>query len=368
MNIGSALGHFWPGIEYFLEGHIAALEALSRDRKIRLEGARILVSWGGGKDSTLALILAKAIADHCGCELSAYTMYHPGLTSGVYANIDKVVDSLRISHQFRFLKRTAIAPLKDCEGEWNVIYRKLWAVLRSSPRFMCVACNFGATVTEYSALVDSGAQFHVTGNPTWELELFDQWLLEIRGRTSNVVFPSATGNRQIDYYVTWWIIYSQLLKELGVTDSDIRSRYLYDYPAVDDAIGRVLPFCVITRELPKLKDIEKTRILQEVGWRLPTDIQGGTESDCGYTALIAMLNIQKKGLQSHLSDLEEAVRKFEPLEEMAKRSKAWSISGESDKEGKRLFDMMGIDDNDPLMDRERGGVARALLEKLFPIR
>src|SRR5581483_11176171 len=223
------------------------------------------------------------------------------------------------------------------------------------------------------------ADFHVTGNPAWELSAFDTWAAGLRAELGSVKFPELTGDRRLDYYRLWWAVYHALLEELKTVGArlnlsdvfdqgDMYSRYLYPLPEPGGQITKLAPLCLLPNSTTRSLSAERKTILDLLGWKLPDDIQGGTESDCSYTALIAMLNIKRKGLPAHLKDLAEATEKFQPLEEMTARAKSWALGGQSTSEGGKLLEIIHVPAANADKSHDKPLVADALYAKLVPVR
>lgn len=348
--------------------------------EMSLQDACLLVMWGGGKDSTLALVISKGIAEVTGCKLQAVTMFHPGLTDDTVRNIENVRKQLDVAHQWREFLRVVSSDTFDWQP-WKVLYARLALATNFHPRFMCVACNLGSTVTEYQAMVDCEAHFRITGNSAGELLVFDDWARSLQqqlsGRTTCV---DSTGKTLLDYYRFWWTVYDALLDELqdvtayeyGAPDTFDRAPYLYACPdPADSPVGSALPLSVLETQECELHPADHMDLLQAFGWHLPGDIQGGTESDCRMPAAIAAINIRKKGLAAHVADLHEAGTALKPSNEMMERAVEWAKTGQSVRHGEQILTEIGVDD---IQLRKRpsksvtGSVATSLVRQLLPVR
>jgi hypothetical protein len=354
------------------------LELQCAEMGIASRDARLVVMWGGGKDSTLALILATAVSDLTGCSVRAITMVHPGLTAGTLANIEHIVQALRVRHEWRQFLR--ILPAADAPGDqWAQLYSRLAQATAFHPRFMCVGCNLGSVVTEYQAIADVNAHFRVTGNSGTELDKFDEWAAALRRQfAGNVIFPVSTGRPFLDYYRLWWAIYKELLTELRTFGGFGQqapecgelaiSEYLYDLPSEHDAAAATRVFSVLEDEAVSYTIADYSSLLSLLGWRLPEDIQGGTESDCAMPAAITTIDIQRHGLPKHIEHLNYAAEVLRPLPEMYNRALIWIRSGRSLEEGRETLRRIGIPDELPAAIGPGTPVAMALAGQLLPVR
>ncbi len=356
------------------------LAALAERRALQLEtecgrtgtaprDARLVVMWGGGKDSTLALVLSAVVSNLVGCSVRAVTMLHPGLTPGTLGNIRRLVSGLGVKHEWRQFLRIVPNPTEEHFRVWRSLYRSLAQSTALHPRFICVACNFGSVVTEYKAMVDARAHFRVTGNSSDELIKFDGWATSLKRQfAACVTFPDVTGHSLLDYYRLWWPVYDKLLAELS-EDMDA-SEYLFELPTEQDPVRWATFFSVLEDESIKFAPAEHSHVLESFGWQLPEDIQGGTESDCAMPAVISKLDIERFGTATHLSHLKHAAETLSPLPAMYNRAVSWVHSGKSVTEGDRLLARIGIVDR-PVphcaANREKS-MARALVEQLLPVR
>jgi hypothetical protein len=227
-------------------------------------------------------------------------------------------------------------------------------------------------------MTDLGAQFRITGNPPSELAVFEEWAASLKRQFAGyVAFPDRTGSALLDYYRLWWAVYDVLLAELsGVSvktchDSappEFAARdYLFEFPTAKDAIANTVSFSVLEDDLA---DSRWNDMLAEVGWSLPSEIPGGTESDCVMPAAIAKLDIQRYGLATHLDHLGRAAEALHPLPEMLDRAVAWARSGKSSALGEQLLAQMGVREvpSPSASERQKSPVATALVQQLLPVR
>ena len=358
--------------------------------------SRMVVSWGGGKDSTVALTLACAIRDLTGATVQAYTMHHPGLTPGVLANIDRISNHLGVAHEWRQFNEQVNreAPHES----WFRLYRMLWNALPGHPRFMCIACNLGATTCEYRALTHHRPHFHVTGNPQSELDEFDRWLSALRHELEGqVAFPVATGNATRDYFRVWHAIYEALLSDIsGIASSACEDviegsstpdgpadallnqtaipqaylhEYLYPLPSKTCDVGDIHPLNLMNLSGVIESPERRGQLLSIAGWQLPSDIPGGTESDCAFPSAIAHLTIERYGRHNYESKLANAIEVFRPTDEMASRARSWLESGRTEIEGRNLIKRLRFCASQSASAiGPQSTVAKRLADKLFPIR
>lgn len=361
------------------ESRAGDLEAACSRMRIPVRDARLLVMWGGGKDSTLALLLSKAVCLMTGSSMRAVTMLHPGLTPGTFDNIRRIRAELGIEHEWRVFLKPVVDPTGEDLGKiWSPIHMRLAHATGFHPRFMCVACNLGSVVVEYQAMKDSGSQFRITGNPPSELAVFEEWAASLKRQfTGQVVFPEHTGATLLDYYRLWWAVYDVLLTELSGIPMKTRRNsqpvafatgdYLFEYPAATAAIANAVSFSVLEDDLTGSHWYE---LLTEAGWCLPSDLPGGTESDCVMPAAIAKLDIQHYGLTTHLEHLARAGEVLHPRPEMLDRAVAWARSGRSSALGERLLAQMGVPEipTGTAAEGHATPVATALVRQLLPVR
>jgi hypothetical protein len=367
-------------IASLVERAAGRFEVMCREQGSSCSGARFLVMWGGGKDSTIALIFTVAMSELTGSRVSATTMVHPGLTPGTFANIERIRTGLDLTHEWRQFLRTPTHPFQSDFADWNLIYRRLALATRLHPRFMCIACNLGAIVAECQAINETQAEFSVTGNPLREFARFDEWAASLRQRLSGIVdFVDPTGRTLLDYYRFWWSIYDALLTELsgvvepgrpGTTNRLLNEEYLYAFPGADQPVARAARFGVIDDELVQYLPGNHVEILKGFGWRLPEDIQAGTESDCAMPSAIAAIDIARDGLPRHLVRLREVVDQLTPLPEMYTRAQEWLFSGRSVTQGRALLNAMGVDIDWPGKSAAlpNAPIAQALAAHLLPVR
>jgi len=334
---------------------------------------QVTVMWGGGKDSTLTLILACALSDLTGCCINAITMAHPGLSIDTLLNVRTIINELQVRHEWWQFRKPVSSPA-EAESYWSLLYKVLAPATAFHPRFMCIGCNFGSIVTEYSALHHHKSHFLATGNSRAELSVFDEWTINLKKQfAGKIAFPDVTGKPSLDYYRLWWAVYHGLLGELAAVKSKVdffldESYYLFSLPCEGDIIGRV-------RSLPLLEDDQLSYnpaahrdVLSSFGWRLPGDIQGGTESDCMMPAAIAELDIRRSGIKSYLVHLQTAVDALQPLPEMQDRAIEWVTAGRSSIEGKRLLSKFGVEAVSENGEMLVSPIALALVQELLPVR
>ncbi len=240
-----------PELGKLVRRRAAALESECARIGVSPPSAQLAVMYGGGKDSTLALILSSAISEVTGCSVRAITMIHPGLSRGTVSNIESIVRTLAVPHEWRqFL--SVYPDSVGADDEWIWLYRGIAQATRVHPRFMCVGCNLGSIVVEYKSLIDKTTHFRVTGNTPAELAEFDRWASTLKGKFSEQIdFPSTLGQPSLDYYRLWWAIYQQLLVEINTMDhkdgpfsrEDLEpERYLYDLPTEESSVGTCASF------------------------------------------------------------------------------------------------------------------------------
>jgi hypothetical protein len=358
--------------------HVSRLSDLVK-RKCAASGkpptdAKVVVLWGGGKDSTIALALAAAVCELTECELVAVTMDNPGLSQGTLENIERVSSRLNACHEFWHFRERVAAP-RLCDADWIVLYQRLAIAVSMHPRFMCLACNFASIVTEYSALVHHHADFRVTGNTATEFDEFDRWLATLRDSFSAAIsFPEIVQKPVVDYFRFWHAIYIHLLHDLFANTPTISftpelvEKYLYPLPQANDTVGAVNSLPVMGDNSAPITAHSHRELLSSLGWLLPDDIQGGTESDCSFTAAIATLNIARNSLAVHLQDLAAAADRFQPLPEMTDRATQWALDGTSQAVGSRLLTAMGIAHPLQFVGAPSSKLAVSLAAKLFKIR
>lgn len=379
MNVFGRIQATSSALKGLVERRASHLMLQCREMGIPMAEARLVVMWGGGKDSSLALILASAVAELADCTIRAVTMVHPGLTRGTFANIESIRKELNVSHEWRQFLTLVSHPGDANNRDWIEIYKRLAYATAFHPRFMCVACNLGATVTEYKALADTHGHFRVTGNPVRELMKFDGWAATLKRRFSeSVAFPPVIGHVLLDYYRLWWAIYRELLMELSAIcgsndrgcDASLEiSRYLYQLPLEDSPVALANVFSVLEDDNESYEPVRHMSLLKEFGWRFPNDIQGGTESDCAMPAAIATINIQQHGVPDHLLHLRQAAEALSAVPEMMERAVSWTKSGKSVVEGKKMLLEMGLSSEIfASKKREATPVAGALVEQLLPVR
>lgn len=337
--------------------------------------AKAVVFWGGGKDSTLALAFTKALAEYTGLTVRAVTMDNPGITPGTRRNIEQIASTLAVEHEYWHFRKPVPALGQEIQS-WQRLYRALALALGGQPRFMCVACNFSSIVTEYSALALHQADFCVTGNPAWELATFEKWIESLRAEYAGVIaFPDRTGKQMLDYFRFWHAIYERLLEELfsesgseNCAADDAIAEYLYPMPESGDIVERASHLNVMGDGMIDCIAADHQELLAALGWRLPDDMQGGTESDCAFTASIAYLNIERNGLNRHLEHLDEADHYFRPPVEMTARAREWAVSGKSNVEGRKLLSLLGLSESYKPSSPTGSAIAQSLIDKLFKIR
>lgn len=323
--------------------------------------------WGGGKDSTLALMLAKAISEMVPLDVIAITMDNPGMSPDTLANISRLANSIDLRHElWHFNNRTSSLD-SSRESRWNTLYNSMYQGLHGHQRFMCVACNLAANTVEFSALAHHRAAYLITGNPTWELQSFANWAKNIMIKCPCIAAPLPTAHSHINYYLSWHSIYSAMLMELFNGDSDALLHYLYPKPSLNDLNTDLQQLPLLGPEHSNISLESHHALISELGWSLPSDIMGGTESDCTMTAAISALDIQRHGLDSHLSRIRDAALKFTPFTEMTIRASEWASSGRSTIEGIKLLNSMGINQS-TAYDRNLHPVTMAVAEQLHPIR
>lgn len=376
MDVIAAIRETSTSLAGLVERKVRDLELACRQAGISPVNAKLVVMWGGGKDSTLALLISCSLCQELGCSLRAVTMAHPGLTRATIGNIQSLVNVLEIQHEWRRFRRV-VASVDPSDKEWICLYRRLAVATGLHPRFMCVGCNLGSTVTEFQALVDNRATFRITGNPLRELQEFDRWAVDLKREfAEGVSYPPETGQPLVDYYRVWWAIYHALLKELeslknssALTDcqESADAGYLYELPNEGCWIQN-------TRVLPVLEDDVSAYfpenyegVLRAFGWRLPDDIVGGTESDCAMPVAIAALDIQQQGLLVYIEHLNQAAGALSPLPEMYSRAVSWANNGRSVTEGRELLARLGIP-VDTCEDIRGTPIALALARQLLPVR
>jgi hypothetical protein len=339
--------------------------------------AQVVVMWGGGKDSTLALILACAVSCRIGCSVRAVTMTHPGLSQGTLANIQRVTEALNVEHEWRqFLQ--AGQPGAITNEQWIRLYQHLAPATQFHPRFMCIGCNFGSVVTEFEGLNDARAHFRITGNAQQELEEFERWAAALKGQLSDhISFPDITGRPLIDYFRIWWIIYSELLAELNALANQVESlngmqlatdEYLYKFPSDTCVLAGTRVLSILEDGDMSYSSAEYRNLLEDFGWNLPEDIQGGTESDCMMPAAIAALDIQQHGLQTYMEHLNYTAQVLRPFPEMYDKAISWAQSGRSAREGEKLLRLMRLPPEGNKSGCTGTPVAMALVNQLLPVR
>ena len=377
MNLGDLSEKVDDHIRSLTERRADAL--IERCRKIGIEPpeAELTVFWGGGKDSTLALFLSCIIASRLNCSVRAVTMVHPGLSVGTIKNIRHIVKSLDIPHEWRQFVQVCDSPISSTEP-WIKLYRALARSTGLHARFMCVACNFGSLVVEYETLKASRCQFRVTGNPQRELEEFDRWSDLLYSLFSgHLSFPELTGISILDYYRTWWAVYNGLLKELnnmgkfddGVTESPLDiSDYLFELPDTTCTISNTQIFSVLEDDEAIYLPHRHNSLLTALGWRLPEDIMGGTESDCVMPAAIAAIDMHHFGYNTYLTHLDYVSKELSALPEMHDRAVSWATSGRAARVGGDLLNTMGISLGQRWSRSERRPISMALVEQLLPVR
>jgi hypothetical protein len=167
-------------------------------------------------------------------------------------------------------------------------------------------------------------------------------------------------------------VYRELVAELvaanGSTSLTSLQAYIPDTPEPSHPVGQVKQLCVLGQVISPEINRERQYTLNKIGWHLPIDIQGSTESDCAYPAAIATINIRNLGMQGHLQQVEQVIGSFAPTEEMVSRSHQWLSSGRSAKEGNRMLSDMDIDLHSLPQANVDTPIARILASKLFPIR
>jgi hypothetical protein len=377
MDIVAQIEECIPVLGKLVRRRAVALESECTRIGISPSSAQLAVMYGGGKDSTLALILSSAISEVTGCSVRAITMIHPGLSQGTHSNIQSIIRTLAVPHEWRqFL--SVYPDAEEANDEWIWLYKGLAQATRVHPRFMCVGCNLGSIVVEYKSLIDNTTHFRVTGNPPAELAEFDRWASTLKGKFSKQIdFPSTLGQPSLDYYRLWWAIYQQLFVEMNIVDhndgpfsrEDLEpERYLYDLPSEESGVGNVQIFSVLEDENTAYSPVECKRLLSAFGWRLPDDIQGGTESDCMMPAAIAALDIHQQGLEKYFDHLHSAAESLNPLPEMYERALSWAKSGRSSIEGIKLLQRIRMPNVLDFGVSAGTPVARALVEQLLPVR
>jgi hypothetical protein len=374
VNTITGLREISPPMAEFVQQRARVLETECAKLGIAPADAEIAMMWGGGKDSTFGLILACALSDITGCSIKAITMVHPGLSAETFNNISTLIERLSVNHQWRQFR--AVLPNSDGVGDsWTRLYGALSFATAYHPRFMCVGCNFGSVVTEYSALNDNRSNFLITGNSRRELDIFDEWTRTLKEEFSPAItFPDLTGVAALDYYRTWWSVYHELVRELsnlqpvtGIQFSE--SEFLYDLPSTDDPVSGSKPFPVMEDPRKVIGSPSTFRdVLVEFGWRLPQDIQGGTETDCLMPAAIATIDISQNGLGTYLNHLSEAAEALNPFPEMYERAVHWAKTGRSSIEGSQLLTKLDLKAGLSAVTLNQTPVARALVEKLLPVR
>jgi hypothetical protein len=377
MNVFSEIELQSAELARFVEGRAAALEAQCREIGVQPKDARLVVMWGGGKDSTLAVILTKAVSSLLGCSAFAATMAHPGLSRGTVANIDAIAKRLELTHQWRQFVHVVSGP-HTANEDWLRLYRTLALATEFQPRFMCVACNFGSIVVEFQALSDLKANFRVTGNPPAELLRFEDWMAALRVQfATTVAFPQRVGRPMLDYFRSWWAVYDALLTELSglarsqpeFSDVYLEPKdYLFSFPPEDDLVGRIGVFSVLEDENVSYVPADYRELLTSFGWQLPDDIQGGTESDCMMPAAIAALDIERSGIDVYMEHLAHTASVLKPLPEMYDRARSWATSGRSSVEGEKLLGQMGIPHPSKRSVAHGTPIAKALAGQLLPVR
>ncbi|HEY4311604.1 MAG TPA: hypothetical protein VGN12_19315 [Pirellulales bacterium] len=342
-------------------------DAYAADRHISL-------MWGGGKDSTLALLMLAACCEQLQWQLSSASMLHPGMPKGALDNIAGVSRNIAVKHRFFLFSKQSYVEDESIGKKWIRLYRRLYTAVHGSPRFMCLACNLGSIVTEFSVLSTAATHFMATGNMPWELAHFESWLNDFRGSFGDLAnMPSRTGNLQLDYFRAWHCVYSSLLLELFPEPTEYKTaidEFLYAYPADDAPISNVKRLSLFElRYGTEIIPSQHHDVLRAFGWRLPDDIIGCSESDCAYPAAIAYLNIRRNGREQHLLDIGRAAARFHPLPEMVVRAKEQTINGRAESMGlQQLTDMGVLPQSLRETNVEQYPVAMRLLSQLFVIR
>jgi hypothetical protein len=360
----------------FTERVAARLVAECTDVGIQPEVAQLVVMWGGGKDSTFALLAATAVAELTGCRLKAVTMLHPGLSEGTFRNIKRILREVGVPHEFRVFAEVS-SHQREGLDRWRLLYRLLAHATGFHPRFMCVACNFGSVVVEYAAMSEANANFLVTGNPRSETATFEGWADSFRTLLSGQVeLPARSGGALLDWYRLWWVVYDKLLSELKevgriafrMDEQEVSqlNRYLYEYPTANHTLATARTFAVMEDDEAPYEPSELAGLLTACGWELPIDIPAGTESDCLMPAAIAKLHIHRNGLESHLEQLKIAADVLRPSAEMYDRAVSWARNGRSESLGRELLDRMGVGEV-PHQHTETA-IAGALVRQLLPVR
>lgn len=155
----------------------------------------ILVAYGGGKDSTFALAIARLLqlmyfeTRDLSLTLRVATWRHPGMPNGVFENIDRAYRSLAMyddpSCELLIVDADEVAPFDPTRrisltARTRARERVLWNGHRtqanSRPTF-CNQCNFDLTRFFGVALrYRDGADFLVTGDSSSELRSYRAWM------------------------------------------------------------------------------------------------------------------------------------------------------------------------------------------------
>ena len=270
--------------------------------------ANVLISWGGGKDSTTVLLLASFyVVENIFNKLTIITFNNHLATESVRKN-------RRIIINFLQKKGVNFEWIVDDFGGENVtgeLYRQ--GLLKTGmARAVCAVCNIQSEVLLNKILNQKkDIQYIMTGNTIDEMEVFRNWekILGFKNATKNIKYDTLLGWSKI---FDEWINY--LSDEAGLNKADI-DKFRIPRPKITDnaVIAEGLPLFKYHPEFFSSKN--RINFIKKFGWKLPPAEEGviGTETDCKFSSIIYGLNLIKNN-----DDYVEQLKKFENKDMMPK--------------------------------------------------
>lgn len=263
--------------------------------------SNVLITWGGGKDSTTVLLLAAAYATHGFFnKLTIATFENYLSTKSVLKNRATLMiclDKLNINYEL----------ITHDFGGKEVVYELYKQSLLKTGLFrsVCTICNIMADKLEKSVINNkNNINYIITGNSSDELENFNQWeeVLGFENRSNK--------NRKYNSIFGWsktydkWLDYFSKGSKLSSQEVD---RFRLNIPHEGDNAVNVLNLSLFKYH-PGFNDPRnRLQFISDYGWQLPPVEEGviGTETDCKFSAIMYGLSILKnRDYFSELGDIE----------------------------------------------------------------
>ena len=251
-----------------------------------------LVAWGGGKDSTVALLLASCyVKNKYLKKLHILTFENYLASKSVSENRSSIIQCLKdegINYVWKI----------DAFGGRSNVYKIYEQVLRKTgiPRSICLICNIMAALSETRVINENKIKYLISGNTKGDFKALGEW-------ETMLAQDKKTGNPVYDSMYSWRKKYREWLDyfEIDHDAFDVR------LPEMTDPVMACQHLSLLNHHTEFALPENRISYIEQYGWRLPPAEEGviGTETDCILPSVIYGLSLlQDRDYVSRLKELE----------------------------------------------------------------